>query len=182
MLLKASRKITAILCCLFLTSCIKDVDFSQAEDIILTPDLEVDLIKYQLNQNDFLDSETNAYTPQIRDTVRLEFLNDTYIQESLRYAEFRFRHENRFPYRISSDIQFLSNNNRRQFNVSYEIPAGSMENPSIIDTIIVIERENIGSVRRSIQMATELEILDGGKDINGELDFLSKALYKFEFL
>ncbi len=165
--------------CLLFTSCFKDVDFEQAQDIVLAPDLEADLLVYTINETDFQVSETNTFTPVIRDTVRLEFLDDDYIQDGLMQAEFRFKHENRFPYLIKSSIRFLSENDRRQFSVNYEIPPGSTEAPSVIDTIHVVD--DIRTVRRSIKMLVELEMIGGGKDIEGELDFSSKGLFKFEF-
>ncbi|MGA8853405.1 MAG: hypothetical protein WB492_04430 [Christiangramia sp.] len=166
---------------LLFTSCFKDVDLEQAQDIKLTPDLDVGLLYYHLDETDFLDSETNAYTPVIRDTVRLEFLDDDYIQDGLQYAEFRFRHVNRFPNAIASNIRFLGENNRSQFTVNYEVPAGSESNPGIVDTIHVMQGSEIGKVKRSIKMVVELEIIGAGKSIKGELDFSSKGLFKFEF-
>ncbi len=157
------------------------MDFSQASDIKLTPDLEADILVYQLNLNDFIDSQTGAYTPVIRDTVRLEFLDDDYVQEGLMYAAFRFRHKNSFSQPILSKIKFLSNSNQTQFSVNYEIPAGTKATPGIVDTLYVVEGADIVKVRRSIQMVLELEMIGGGKDIGGELDFLSKGLFKFEF-
>lgn len=166
---------------LMLSSCFKDVDLEQAQDIKLTPDLETEIIFYQLNENDFQDSETNAFSPVIRDTVRLEFLDDDYIQDGLMFAEFRFRHENRFPNIIKSKIRFLDNSGREQFNVNYDIPAGSADSTAIVDTLHTMAGSDIIKVRRSIQMVVELEMLGGGKDIKGELDFSSKGLFKFEF-
>lgn len=163
------------------SSCFKDVDLGQAENIQLSPDLEADLLFYTLNENDFLDSETNAYSPAIRDTVRLEFLNDDYIQDGLMHAEFRFRHENSFPYQIRSNIRFLNNSGQEQFNVSYDIPPGSVSSPAIVDTVHVIQGGDIVKVRRTIQMVTELEIIGAGKELEGELDFSSKGLFRFEF-
>ncbi|MDR5591740.1 hypothetical protein [Christiangramia sp. SM2212] len=166
---------------LMLVSCFKEVDFEQSQDIKLAPDLETDLLYYTLDQNDFLDSETNAYTPVIRDTVRLEFLDDDYIQDGLMHAEFTFMHENKFPFLIKSSIRFLSENDRTQFVVNYDIPPGSFESPSIIDTMHIIPVNDIRKVRRSIKMLVELEMIGGGKDLNGELDFQSKGLFEFEF-
>lgn len=166
---------------LLMTSCFKDVDFEQAEDIQLAPNLEADLLFYTIDDTDFNDSETNAFTPVIRDTVRLEFLDDDYTQDGLMHAEFRFRHENRFPYLIKSSIRFLSENDRTQFSVNYDIPPGSMNAPVIVDTIHVVSGNDIGKVRRSINMLVELEMIGGGKDIVGELDFSSKGLFEFEF-
>lgn len=156
------------------------MDLGQAPDIELSPDLQVDLSVYQFDETDFLDSETGEFTPVIRDTVRLEFLNDTYIQDGLVFAEFRFKHENKFPQPIKSNIKFLDKNNRLQFNVSYTIPAGSQTNPAVIDTVYRVEDSDIGKVKKTIPMVMELEMTEG-KDIKGELDFYSKGRFKFEF-
>ncbi len=157
------------------------MDFEQAQDIALEPDLQVDLAYYQLNENDFIDSETNAYTPFIRDTVRLEFLDDDYIQDGLMYAALRFRHENSFPYTIQSNIRFLRSNGSSQFSVAYNIPPGTLEAPSVVDTTRVLEGSEITKMRRSLLMVMELEVIGAGKDIDGALDFSSKGLFRFEF-
>ncbi|WP_089662273.1 hypothetical protein [Christiangramia echinicola] len=172
---------SGLISCVLFSSCFKDVDFSQAEDITLEPDLEVDLLFYKLNETDFLDSETNAYTPLIRDTVRLEFLDDDYIQDGLMYAALRFKHQNKFPYRINSNIRFLGENGRNQFNVAYVIPEGSGAATSVIDTTRVLDSNEIEKLRRSIQMVVELEVVGAGKELEGELDFMSKGLFRFEF-
>ena len=157
------------------------MDFEQAQEIALEPDLQVDLAYYQLNENDFIDSETNAYTPFIRDTIRLEFLDDDYIQDGLMYAELRFRHENSFPYTIQSNIRFLGGNGSDQFNVSYAIPPGTLAAPSVVDTVRVLEGSEISKMRRSLLMVMELEVIGAGKDIEGTLDFSSKGFFRFEF-
>ena len=166
---------------LLFSSCFKDVDFSQAEDIALEPDLEVDLLYYQLDETDFLDSETSQYTPIISDTVRLEFLDDDYIQDGLMYAALRFKHENRFPHEINSRIKFLGENGGRQFQVNYTIPQGSSEASSVVDSTRVLEGNEINKLRRSIKMVVELEVVGGAADLDGELDFQSKGLFRFEF-
>ncbi|GAA4316994.1 hypothetical protein GCM10023115_42210 [Pontixanthobacter gangjinensis] len=164
-----------------MSSCFKDVDFGQAQEISLEPDLQVDLLYFQLDETDFLDSESSQYTPIIRDTVRLEFLDDDYIQDGLMYAALRFRHENRFPYDINSRIRFLGENGGRQFQVNYLIPQGSSAASSVIDTTRILEGNEINKLRRSIKMVVELEVVDGAGDLQGELDFQSKGLFKFEF-
>lgn len=166
---------------LVVMSCFKDVDFEQAQEIQLSPDLQVDLLYYNVNKLNFTNSGTNEFTPVIRDTVRLEFLDDDYIQEDLMFAELRFRHENKFPYSIRNKIKFLSANDRTQFSVNYDIPPGSMDAIAVVDTLRILETNEIGKLRRSIKMFIELELIDGGKDPEGELNFSSKGLFKFEF-
>ncbi len=171
----------ALLISLLFSSCFKDVDFGQAPDISMQPEVDIDLLVYQLNENDFIDSQTGAFTSIIRDTVRLEFLNDDYIQSNLTSVELRFRHENSFPVPIKSQIKFLDENGGNQFSIDYTIPAGKIDSTAVVDTIRVMQGSEIGKVKRSIQMALELEMEGGNKDVKGGLDFLSKGLFKFEF-
>ncbi len=167
--------------CLLFNSCFKDVEFEQSQNIILQPDIETSLLFYQLNENDFINSETDQFTPIIRDTVRLEFLDDDYVQDGLKYAEFRFRHENSFPNEIKSKIKFLGESGRSQFSVNYDIPSGSETSSSVVDTIHIIQGSDIGKVKRSIQMVVELQLIGDGNNLKGGLDFLSSGLFKFEF-
>ena len=113
--------------------------------------------------------------------MRLEFLDDDYIQDGLILAAFRFKHENQFLSPIASRIRFLDKNERQQFTVDYIIPAGTAAAPAILDTVYVREGSDIRQVKRSIQVVLELDLLDSGENIKGELDFSSKGLFKFEF-
>ena len=166
--------------CVIATSCVKDVDFDQTKNIGLSPDLQTDLLIYDVNE-DYFYSENKEFRSIIRDTVRLEFLDDDYIQDDLSEVEFYFRHINTFPYAFSNTIKFLSLSDGEQFRVEYEIPPGSENNPSEIDHIEYIEEARIGLVRNSIKMVVELEVLTGTEEFKGDLDFASKGLFMFEF-
>lgn len=161
--------------------CVKDVDFNQSEQISLSPDLQSDLLIYSIDERYFTDSITKAFKPVIRDTVRLEFLDDDYIQKDLVSVEFSFRHINTFSQEIDSRILFLSENGQLQFSVDYPIPSGSPNNPSEIIYTEFIEQNRIHLVRNSIQMIVELEMIPNGQPVSGNLDFASKGLFKFEF-
>src|SRR6056297_1378787 len=91
----------AVVSCLFL-GCAKDIDLSQREDITLSPDLQIDLLIYDIDQSQFEDPNTGNLKTRISDTVRLEFLDDDYIQGDLMAVNFYFRHINTFPREIES--------------------------------------------------------------------------------
>ncbi|HSM62912.1 MAG TPA: hypothetical protein VK833_03130, partial [Gillisia sp.] len=69
-------------------SCVKGVDLDQAEEISLTPDLQVSLLIFDVTSEDFSNPKTGEFQATIRDTVRLEFLDDSYIQDDLHTVEF----------------------------------------------------------------------------------------------
>jgi hypothetical protein len=117
----------------------------------------------------------------IRDTVRLEFLDDSYIQKDLQEVEFSFRYTNTFPQTFSSKISFLSENNQEQHSLGFFIGAGSAASPSITERIELIENDQIHVIRRSIKMVVEIEVIPNEQEFVGDLSFASKGLFSFEF-
>ncbi|SKB78103.1 hypothetical protein SAMN05660776_2976 [Salegentibacter holothuriorum] len=169
-----------VVSCLFL-SCAKDIDLSQRENISLTPDLQIDLLIYDIDQSQFNDPTTGNLKTRISDTVRLEFLDDDYIQNDLSSVDFYFRHINTFPREIVSKIRFLSESNVEQFTVNYTIQPGATGNPITTEENELIEEGRVDLVRRSIKMVVELEVQPGTTAFEGELDFASKGFFSFEF-
>lgn len=175
-------KILLLFVPLFLLSgCVKDIDFYRAEQISLSPDLQIDLLIYDITKENFINSETKEFNEVIRDTVRLEFLDDDYIQNDLREVDFLFRHVNTFSQSFTHRIKFLAPNGRTQFTVDYLIAPGSPDNPVETEVNEYIGEDRIGLVRNSIQMVVELEMLPGDEEVEGELEFASKGLFMFEF-
>lgn len=175
---------TPILLLLFsvvIFSCVKGVDLDQTEEIALTPDLQVSLLVFDVTNTDFIDKDTGEFTPVIRDTVRLEFLDDSYIQDDLNNVEFSFRYTNSFPQPFRNKISFLSENDRVQHSLEFEINKGEKDNPAVTEWIEFIENERIDVIKKSIKMVVEIEVLPNEDVFEGELKFESKGLFSFEF-
>lgn len=162
-------------------SCVKDVDLDQTEEIALTPDLQVSLLVFDVTQVDFIDVINNEFTPIIRDTVRLEFLDDSYIQDDLATVEFSYKYTNSFPQKFRNKISFLSEENAVQHFVSFDIEKGNKNNPVVTNWVDFIENERIDVIKNSIKMVVEIEVLPDSNDFEGKLDFESKGLFSFEF-
>ncbi len=162
-------------------SCVKDVDLDQAKDIGLKPKLQIDLLIFDVNEADFVDTLTNQQKTIIRDTVRLEFLDDSYIQDDLMEVEFSFKYINTFSRSFHNKISFLSENNSAQHVVEFNIDAGDKNNPAVTEVIELIKFDQIQEIQRSIKMAVEIQALPGNEPFTGELKFQSKGLFSFEF-
>lgn len=163
------------------TSCVKDVDFNQAGDIALRPNIQTDLIIFDVDEKDFIDEDKNQQKTGISDAVRLEFLDDSYIQQNLQEVEFSFRYTNSFPQAFYTRILFLSETNSKQHEVSFFVGAGSIGNPAVTEKIEMINEENIKVIKRSIKMVVEIVPLPSDEPFNGELIFESKGFFSFEF-
>lgn len=163
------------------TSCVKDVDFDQAGDISLQPEIQASLLIFEVDQRDFIDPDTNLQRLIIRDTVRLEFLDDDYIQKDLEKVEFKFKFRNSFPQTFSNRIQFLSENNNLQHEINFDTAPGSQVNPVVSEKIDTIELDRIQVIKRSIKMVVEIRAVLNDQPFNGKLNFESKGLFSFQF-
>lgn len=170
-----------IVLAMIIFSCVKDVDLSQSKDISLQPELEVDLIITSVEETDFNDESTNQLRKVIRDTVRLEFLDDDYIQEDLVEVEFSFRYLNSFPEAFNSTIYFLAEDDQVQYTISIDIGPGNKTDPTYTEHIEFIGEDRINVVKRSIKLVIEIEVLSNSPPLNGKLDLASKGLFSFEF-
>jgi|SRR5690606_9821997 len=178
----AYKKIfTIALSALFLcASCFKEVDLDQASEIVIPPTAALDLIYFTLDLEDFHPLNTSG--PKMAgDVVRLEFLDDDYIQNGLVKADLNFIYYNTFTNPIRSELIFLSENNREQYRISFTIPGGSPESPGVVNFTEVIQGEDLEDFKRAIKLRVELEMFSGTNEKGGELQLKSKAFLNLEF-
>lgn len=164
-----------------ITSCVKDVDFDQAGDITLQPEIQADMLIFEVDQRDFVDPVTNVERLTIRDTVRLDFLDDDYIQKDLVKVEFSFKYRNTFPQSFTNRIIFLSENNRPQHEVNFDTDPGKQGNPVVSEKIEIIGPDRIHVIQKSIKMVVEIKVMPNDQPFAGELNFESKGLFSFQF-
>lgn len=181
MLVKFFKTALAVLLACWMISCVKDVDLNQAGNITLQPEIQADLLIFEIDQREFTEPGTNNFRNIIRDTVRLEFLDDDYIQDDLSKVEFSFRFRNSFPQSFANKISFLSEQDNLQHRVEFITEPGSTGNPKITEKIEVIGPENIQVIKRTIKMVVEIEALTNNEPFLGILRFESKGLFSFQF-
>ncbi|WP_143569771.1 hypothetical protein [Tenacibaculum agarivorans] len=92
------RKLYTMLMLSFLCvniSCVKDVDFNQADQLVLTPTLDVSLVNSSITQNDLVVGGVELSTP-LRDSSSITLLNSSVARENLERVVLRFEIENEF--------------------------------------------------------------------------------------
>jgi hypothetical protein len=165
---------------LFLVSCIRDTDFDQASDITATPIVELDLIYFTLDASDFFDSITNTPRLTLRDTTRIDFLDETDFQESLLRAEFLFEFTNSIPRQFDVDFQFLSVANDTTYTTSTSVLAGTEQNPVETTFIENVERPEVFDLTSAEKVVVSVTIPSSSEALEGELNLKSKATYYLE--
>ena len=173
--------ITLITSVLLYTSCVDDVDFDQTQDIVLSPTVDASLIFFTMDTSDFESVDTQDVMITLRDTTRLEFLNDDFIREKLIEVTLDFQVDNTFGQSLVNRAAFINNAGEEQFVVFFDIissPDGSVQRTEFTQ---VLSEEDIQAISNANQLANEVILTTNGASINGELSLQSKAVYKLEF-
>ena len=178
--LKAFVRIFMLSFFVLLASCVRDVDVDQAREIVIPPTVAIDLVYFTIDPSHFHTVGSTGIM-RARDEVRLEFLDDDYIQDGLVRADFNFRYTNTFSQSFRNKITFLSESNRAMHVIKFEIPAGNPDDANIINYTEIIPEEDIEAIRRSIKMVIEIETEPNFEVTEGELQLKSRAFLEFEF-
>jgi len=169
-----------ILCSVLLGACVKDTDFDQADSVVLTPVVELDLIFFNLTAGDFFDSITQMPRLQVIDTTELRFLDDGGIQDNLKRAEFLFDFTNSMPRNFQVDFQFLSEQNDTTYQTQTNVTAGTPQQPVESLFTEVVEGEEITQLTQANKVVVAVTIPSVNQDLEGELNLQSKTTYFLE--
>lgn len=167
--------------CLFFTACIKDTDFDQAEEIALTPVIELDLIYFNLPANRFFDTINSNQILTVRDTTDIRFLDDSTLQESLKQAEFYFKFTNSIPRDFQVDFQFLSELNDTTYVTATSVAEGAPTTPVITEFTHNVEGEDILRLTQAHKVVVSVTIPSSDENLDGTLNLKSKTTYFLEY-
>ncbi|WP_299763232.1 hypothetical protein [uncultured Dokdonia sp.] len=162
-------------------SCVSDVDFDQTQDIVLSPTVDASLIFFTLDTSDFESVDTQEAVVTVRDTTRLEFLDDDFIRENLREVTLDFQVDNTFGQSLVNRAAFLNGDGEEQFVVIFEIISSTDGSVQRTEFTQVLSEEDIQAISNANQLANEVILTTNGASINGELTLQSKAIYALEF-
>ena len=170
-----------LVCCFILAlSCVKDTDFDQAEDITLTPVVELDLIYFDLDAGEFFDQVNNVPRLTVTDTTEIRFLDDSEIRESLRRADFYFKFTNSIPRSFQVDFMFLSEQNDTTYTTQPIVNEGSSANAVITEFEEQIEGEDIIQLTMADKVVVSVTIPSSNANLSGNLNLQSKTTYYLE--
>jgi hypothetical protein len=180
MLFSQIKQYYLILLLLILSSCVKNTDFEQTDDFLLTPEVELNLIYFNLDASRFYDGIANNPILKVRDTTVVDFLDDTDIQERLKRVAFYFEFTNTIPRTFNVDFQFLNEGNVPTYTTNTEIESGSTGSP--IQTIFMdnIEDLELEQLMTSNKVVVSVTIHSSDQNLNGTLDLRSKTSYFVE--
>lgn len=122
------RKINVdiVLCIVILfTSCVKDVDFNQAKDLVVKPAYVTSLMQFSINQTGLFDKITNTEIIEIKNTYGFSFIDKLEGKEQIEKVVLDFEFHNPFNRKFTAQYSFFDANDMATHSVNIEIPANA---------------------------------------------------------
>jgi hypothetical protein len=147
---------------------------------VLTPRVDADLVFFTLGTETFIDASIPDTTVVVRDTTRLEFLDDSFVRDNIKQITLTFQVDNSFAQSFTNRSAFLNENGEPQYILEFSV-AGSTDGSAARTTIVEeLDENELEAIRNSIQLANEINLNTNGSFIDGILSLQSKALYSLE--
>ncbi len=118
---KTTKRFLGLVLLLLLASCVKNLDFDQANDLDLTPTFVVSLVNAELQQTFFVSPNGNE-TYQFKDESTINFFNnDSHVTK----IDLNFEFTNPFNRQFLIDFNFLNNTTVTHSISQISVPANA---------------------------------------------------------
>lgn len=178
------QRIIPIIFLLITASCVKDVDFEQAENLAISPVLESSLIFFNFSAPEFQEPTGTALVIE-QDELELDFFNEEFIRDNLVKAEFFFEVTSSIDRTFHIEISMfdMAGNATNTFDIS--ITSDGNNETQVIHREL-FEGATLDQLKNTTQMKVILTMFphDSGIPLDdtstGNLKMRSKATLFFE--
>jgi hypothetical protein len=173
--------LAVIVVSVLLSACVKDTDFNQADDIVISPVVELDLVHFDLPSIRFFDTIASTPVLTVRDTTDLRFLNDEEVRLNLKRAEFYFKFTNGIQHEFQIDFQFLTPQDDLIYVSQTQVSPGTSSNPVVTEYTDNIEGALLEQLTLAEKLVISVTIPSSNANLEGNIKLQSKATYYLEF-
>ncbi|MHA7058613.1 hypothetical protein ACWGOQ_0015420 [Aquimarina sp. M1] len=170
-------------------SCVKELDFEQLDEVVLTPVFEADFIYSEFNVVDYILEGTPPNTefmipPEVlRDTINYDLVGTDFAIDNLDRVELTIEVRNTIERSFTLQFQFLTESEQPIGQV-YSVPVragrgdGTQPVVSFSDPDpIILDNVTLNQLASAQKIATEIVAPTLNSDLRGMLQIRSKASY-----
>ena len=161
------------------TSCVKDVDLDEIQEIKLQPKAVVELFNFE-READLIPNMDFEGPFAVEKTVPFEIITSD-LEESVVGVDLGFDYFNSLPRTFDVEIIFLDDRSRVKQSISFQIPPGTEGIPVAKDTVFNLQGKELELLNESTQVKLKFEMQPGPGASGGQIQLLSTAAYQFEF-
>jgi hypothetical protein len=166
--------LTSMLLCV---SCFDGTDFEQVNDVVVTPEIELDLIYFNLDASNFYDYTNNTEVLLVEDTTDLDFLGGSDINDILKGADFFFKFTNSISREFNVTFDFLSQDNVSKYLMQTNVASGSENTPVVSYFVESLDEPQIRELTKAKKVLVKVAISSSSQDLTGVLNLQSKTTY-----
>lgn len=162
-------------------SCSSDLDFDQANDVSLSPVVEVSFFFYNLSVNDIINfsPQLNPAVPfTANDTVALSLFNESFLNENLIRVDIAHDTQNTLDEDVEIEFNYVDPNFQSTIQpLLFDAPANTV-NQLVVNTY---EGQDLDRLKASTQVIANLDLQPTQSSYSsiGELQIRSKATFYF---
>lgn len=173
--------ILVLMFCLCLFSCVKETDFNQADEIVLTQEVEANFLYFTLQIEDFQAPTIPTGNMTVVDTTEIRFLDDDFAVDNIVSAEFFFRVSNTFPVGLDANFTFLSEENEPFYEINFPVEISEDGNPVVTEFSQLISGGDLELLTLNDKVVATIVIHTTDESLEGTLNLQSKTTYFLEF-
>ncbi len=168
---------------LITTSCVKDVDFEQAENFSLNPVLETSVIYFNEPASTFFVNNAGDEVAEAQDATVIDVFDDDFVIDNLVKAVFTFKITNSIERAFQTRIDFLNPEEEVQHTFTVNTVASINNQDVITDYIEVFEGDdlvNLKATNKIVFTAILFPSTDGSvinENTIGRIELKSKATF-----
>ena len=182
---KAIRALQVIIVMATINSCVKGVDFDQADNFSITPVIESSIVYIEVIAPRF--SENGIEIEFVRDSIaNIEIFEDEFIKDNLVKAELVFEAINTINRTFNLQIDLLNSSDELQHTLAFDSMASIAGNEVVTNYVEVFENEDLDGLKLMTKMVLTLTVnpsTDGSmlnEDSTGKVSLKSKGVFYFD--
>lgn len=141
------------------TSCAKDVDFNQVNDLVLTPVFESDLVYINEPANRFLVNGNEII--RLQDSTNVDFFKDEFVVDHVIKAEFLFETTNTINRGFQVQVDMYDDFDQLQHSFSFSSNPSPDNNDVVTDHLEVFEGNTLNALKNTSKLVFTLTIQPG---------------------
>ena len=174
---KITKQFILLTSILLFVSCFDGTDFDQTNEVVLTPEIELDLIYFNLEASNFYDYANNTEVLVVEDTTDLDFLGGSDINDIIKGADFYFEFTNTIARGFNISFDFLNNDNVSKYLMQTTVSPGSENTPVVSYFVQSLDVLQIKELTKANKVLVTVTIPSSSQDLSGVLNLQSKTTY-----
>ena len=174
---KITKQFILLTSILLFVSCFDGTDFDQTNEVVLTPEIELDLIYFNLEASNFYDYANNTEVLVVEDITDLDFLGGSDINDIIKGADFYFEFTNTIARGFNVSFDFLNNDNVSKYLMQTTVSPGSENTPVVSYFVQYLDALQIKELTKANKVLVTVTIPSSSQDLSGVLNLQSKTTY-----